>query len=165
MTTTPNHASLTECYPILVATAQQYVDFHSAQDVVHDVLLNITKRPTENQISDDQMARILRRSVINRAIDLIRHRRRSYVAATNQETFVFDSKDELKSCFKANMLTALRQFMNTLRDDDLELIYLHFDCGKSRNEIAAEKNVTTQTIGSRLRSIYKRGLQVLKNVD
>jgi len=135
-------------------------DTHQAEDVVHDVF----GRLCELDIPADDLTAFVYRSVRNRAIDVLRRRRRqaNWAAAQQQALSIYNAADvrPADGLLTAETVRQVQEVLTKLPDIQREVIVLHVHGDLTFDAIGRVLEMPLSTVAS----YYRRGLSRMREL-
>jgi RNA polymerase sigma-70 factor (ECF subfamily) len=130
-----------------------------AEDVVHDVFVTFAGLAGKFQLTGS-LKGYLATSVINRARDRIRARKRQAEALNSENPIVDGSRNPEQHAVEAEELVRLRQALRQIPYEQREAVILHLKGGVKFREIARLQGISISTIHGR----YRYGLDKLRSL-
>jgi len=146
----------------LILFAGRFVDKSTAEDLVHDVFIELWKQdelPTENSAGS-----YLFRCVQNASLNYLRHQniKEEYIAKASVRLKLIElervSMDEI--LIRREQVEAVHLAIQSLPDKCREIFEMHFLQEKKSKEIAESLNISVRTVETQ---IYK-GLRILRQI-
>lgn len=146
----------------LILFASRFVDKSTAEDLVHDVFIELWKQ--EELPTGDTAGSYLFRCVQNASLNFLRHQtiEEEYIAKASVRLKIMEleraSMDEI--LIRREQVAAIHQAIQTLPDKCREIFEMHFFEEKKSSEIAAMLDLSVRTVETQ---IYK-GLKTLRQI-
>ena len=139
--------------PGLLFYARRFVPHQIAEDIVHDVFLNMWKR-NEILLIDETIVSYMFQSIQNGCIN---HIKREYIRNEYVDKVIFDLKmEELtmtsveKKIIEREQIEAIYQAIESLPEKNKEVFRLSYLKGKKNAEISEQLNISIRTVENHL---------------
>ena len=152
-----------EYAPALIYYARKFVDYETAEDIVHDVFLKVWESETVMLVHQD-IASYLYNAVRNHCLDLLKHQTISddYLTQATRDLQLEELNHDdnpLDGMIKREQLDALYREIDRLPEKCREVFVLAYIEEKKNMEIADQLNISVRTVEAQ---IYK-ALKLLRS--